>query len=165
MDVTPVMNPKIVMNLFSRQGRQLGLIVKILVVLLSVISLILIGCQTRPSDTEFALGKVEDVTEDLHHRLWAGFFEIGKEPFICKLTPDSSQELRLSVKKRTGAYKMARVSWERGSFWVKADDHALIVIYLDEEVTFSHLQIAPIKGFKVVRQFRELIEHPVRSIQ
>ena len=41
---------------------------------------------------------------------------------------------------------MVRVSWDRGSFWVKSDDHAYIIIYIDTEATFSHVQLATFEG-------------------
>jgi len=117
-----------------------------------------------PADQKVIWGKAQDVTEDLHHRLQAGLFEIGKDPFICELRPHSfgNEKLRLPFKQKTGAYKRAHISWERGSFSVRADDHALVVVYLDAEMVFSHVQIATVKGLQVVRNFREIVQHPVR---
>lgn len=163
MGVPPVMDPKTVTNLFFRPNKRLDLIVKGSVVILSFVVLSLCGCQKKPSDTEVVWGKAQDVTEDLHHRLQAGIFEIGKDPLICELSPYSPRKSRFPFEPRVGAYQFTHISWERGSFWVKTDDHALIVIYLDAESALSHIQIAPINGFQVIRQFRELIQHPVRE--
>lgn len=158
-----VMVQKAVTNRFSRQSKRIGLLVKIWVVLLGVIALTLGGCQRKPSETARLWGEAKDVTENLHHRLKAGIFEIGKDAFICELAPDSSWTLRMPFKQRTGAYKMARITWERGSFWVQTDDHALIVIYLDEETVFGHIQVAPAKGFFTIFQFREFLKTPIRD--
>ncbi|RKU12428.1 hypothetical protein C6503_17575 [Candidatus Poribacteria bacterium] len=113
-------------------------------------------------DTEGGWSEAKDVTEDLYHRLKSGIFEIGKDPLVCELVSSSSPRLKLPFKGKAGADKMARISWERGSFSVKADNNALIVIYLDEEATLSHVQIAPVNGFQLIRQFRSLIRHPIR---
>ena len=150
------------MNLFFRQSKRINLAFKVLVVLLCIVALGLSGCQELPSDTGVIWGESKDVTEDLYHRLKSGIFEIRKDPLVCKLISNSSPKLRLPFKRKAGAYKMARISWERGSFSVKSDDHALIVIYLDEEAVLNHIQIAPVKGFQLVRQFRLLIRHPIR---
>ncbi len=157
------MKPATATNLFFHPNKRLDLIVKASVVILSFVVFSLCGCPQKPADTKVVWGKAKDVTEDLHHRLQAGLFEVDKDPFICKLIPDSSRKLRLPFKWITGADKMARISWERGSFWVKSDDHALIVIHLDEETALSHIQIAPINGFQVHRKFREIIQHPIRE--
>lgn len=159
-----VMAQKVVTNRSSLQSkRKPGWLVKHSVVLLGVITFTLNGCQRNPSETAQIWGKTRDVTEDLHHRLQAGIFEIGKDAFICELAPDSSWTLRMPFKQRTGAYKMARITWERGSFWVQTDDHALIVIYLDEETVFGHIQVSPAKGFFTLFQFREFPETPIRD--
>lgn len=132
--------------------------------MLGIIAYFWNGCQKNTSDPTVIWGKVHDVTEDLHHRLQAGLFEIGKDPLICEII--NSQHSRkislLPFQKRIGAAKMVRISWERGSFWVKSDDHALVITYLDAEAALSHIQITSLKGFQVVLQFREIIEHPIR---
>ena len=164
MGVIPVMDTTTVMSLFTHRSRtqQFSLIVKGWVVGLSVIALVLGGCQKPTSHTKVISDKTQDVTEDLYHRLQAGTFEIGRDPFICELVPYPSRKSRFLFKPESGADKMTRISWDRGTFWVKTDDHALIVIYLDAEAILSHIQITPIKGFQVFRQFREFIRHPVR---
>lgn len=164
MGVPPVMDMITVTNPFSHPSKRLGFTIKGLIVLLLIIVLSLSSCQKMPSDREVIWGKAQDVTEDLHHRLQAGLFEIGKDPFICELIPHSfgNQKLRLPFKQKAGAYKRTRISWDRGSFSIRADDHALIVVYLDAEMTFSHVQIATVKGFQVVRNFREIVQHPIR---
>ena len=162
------MEPTAVTNLFFRLNKRLDLIVKGSLVILIFVVFSLCGCLKKASDMEVVWGRAEDFTEDLHHRLQAGIFEFGKDPFICELMPDlyhssSDGKWRLPFKPRTGAHQMTRIFWERGSFWVRSDDHALIVIHLDEEAGLSHIQIAPLKGFYLVRQFREKIEHPIRE--
>ena len=162
MDVPLVMAQTIVTKLSSHQNKRLGLPFKNLIVLLGVI-LLLSGCQRPPAEMSSLWGKTKDVTEDLHHRLQSGIFEIGKDPVICELIPELSWTLRIPFKSRTGAYEAARIAWERGSFWVQSDDHALIVVYLDEETIFNHVQVTPVKGFKILFQFRESLEKPVRD--
>ena len=163
MDVPLVMVQITATNLFSRQSKQLGLFIKGWVLLLIIIILTLSGCQRNPSDTESIWGESKDITETLHHRLQAGIFEIGKDAVICELIPEHSWSLRIPFKPRTGANETARISWERGSFWVQTDDHALIVIYLDEETILSHIQVTPMKGCRTLFQFREFINTPVRD--
>ena len=168
MGVPPVMDKTIVTNLFFHQNKRLGFVLTELTVLLCVISLSLGGCEKISPDTEVVWGKSEDVTEDLYHRLQAGIFELDKDPYVCEIVIDFekrttlSQKFGLPFKHRAGADKMTHISWERGSFWVKSDDHALVVFYLDAEAAYSHIQVAPIKGFQLVRQFSEHIRHPVR---
>ena len=163
MGVPPVMDMITVTNLFFRQSKPLGQIMKKLVILLNIILFAIVGCQGPTADSERDFGKAADVTEDLYHRLQAGLFEIGKEPFICEFVTDSPRKFEFPFRSRNGADQMARISWERGSFWIQTDDHALIVIYLDYETTLGHVQIAPSKGFQIVRQFREFIQRPVRG--
>ena len=163
MGVPLVMAQITATNLFPRQSKRLGSLIKGWVVLLGIITLTLSGCQRKPSDTRFIWGISKDITETLHHRLQARIFEIGKDAVICELIPKHSWSLRIPFKPRTGAHETARISWERGSFWVQADDHALIVVYLDEETILSHIQVTPMKGFQILFQFREFIKTPIRD--
>ena len=96
--------------------------------------LIVSNCQEPTSDNEDSLQKPHDVTEDLYHRLKAGIFEPGKDPMIFSLVkkPNLYQRLKLPFYSEAAPHEMARVSWERGTFWVKSDDHALVVIYMDK---------------------------------
>ena len=57
---------------------------------------------------------------------------------------------------------MARISWNGGSFWVKSDDHDLVVMYMDLEAIYSHVQIATLVGFEQSWEFRRKNEHPIR---
>ena len=149
-------------NLFSHPNKRLGaLLINRCIVLLGIIIFTLGGCQRNPSERVW--GQTKDVTEYLHHRLQAGIFELDKDPFIYELIPDSSRTLRMPFKRKTGAHETARISWERGSFWVQTDNHALIVVYLDEETVFSHIQVAPVKGFQTIIQFREFPKPPIRN--
>ena len=163
MDVPLAMARKTVTKLFSPQSKRLGLLIKGWVILLGIITLTLSSCDKTNLNTTLIWGKTKDVTENLHHRLQAEIFEIGKDPLICELIPEPSWKLRMPFKPITGAHETARISWARGSLWVKTDDHALIVIYLDEETIFNHIQIAPTKGFQILFQFREFLEIPVRD--
>ena len=95
MDVPLVMVQITATNLFSRQSKQLGLLIKGWVLLLIIIILTLSGCQSNPSDTESIWGESKDITETLHHRLQAGIFEIGKDAVICELIPEHSWSLRI----------------------------------------------------------------------
>ena len=164
MDVILVMDTMIVTNFFSHQSNQFGLIALALAGFVQIILLILGGCQNPNSDTSPTFGHQIDVTEDLYHRLKAGLFEVRKDPLICQVlkrrNPD--QKLRFPFSKEEAPHQMVRISWERGSFWVKSDNHALVVIYMDEEAIFSHVQVATLEGFATSRIFRESIEHPIR---
>ena len=88
----------------------------------------------------------------MHHRLKAGMFDPGIDPFVCELSGRTGKVSRGVV----------RVSWDRGSFRVQTDDHGKVVIYMDEEVTFSHVQMVSLKGLRLTSQFNEFREHPVR---
>lgn len=159
------MDQTAVMKAFFHQNKRHVLRLTFFAVMLNLIFCCWSGCEKSTSETVVVWGKVHDVTEDLHHRLQAGLFEIGKDPLICEIidSPRSGNISRLALKKKAGARKIARISWEGGSFWVKSDDHALIVTYLDAEAALSHIQIATSKGFQVTLQFREIIEHPIRQ--
>ena len=163
MGVPLVMDTITVTNLFFHRSKPLSRTVKKLVILLNIILFAILGCQGPAADSERDFGKAADVTEDLYHRLQAGLFEIGKEPFICEFVTNSPRKFEFPFSRRKGAYQMSRISWDRGSFWVQTDDHALIVVYFDDETTLGHIQIAPSKGFQIVRQFREFIQRPVRG--
>lgn len=152
------MDPKIVINSFFRQSNQLG---KLTVLALTM--LILSGCQNPTPDTSAVWGYEFDVTEDLYHNLEAGLFEPEKDPVICHIKKKNLyKKLRFPIYSEKAPHKMVRVSWERGSFWVKSDDHALVVIYMDPEATFSHVRIATLTGFSIDREFRNSIEPPIR---
>ena len=123
------------------------------------------GCQHSQSDTTSPVfGQHNDITEDLHHRLRAGLFEVGKDPVIAHIIkkPNVYSSLGLPFYSELAPYTMVRVSWERGSFWVKSDDHALVVIYMDMEATYSHVHLSTLDGFRSYRGFRQTIKHPIR---
>lgn len=157
------MKQKTVMNLFSHQNKPFALLVIGCILLLSVIALSVGGCQRNNAGTAMTWGKTKDVTEDLYHRLRAGIFEIGKDPLICELIPQRVWRLGIPFKHRTGSNETLRITWERGSFWVQSDDHALVVVYLDEETVFNHIEVTPTAGFHTLFQFRESVEVPVRD--
>ena len=133
-------------------------------ILVQISILLMSGCKNPTSDIPYALGGNVDVTEDLYHRLKAGLFEAGKDPVICEINQHSSlpQKLRFPFHSSKAPYTMIRVAWERGSFWVESDDRALVVIYMDPEAIFSHVQITTLEGFGATRQFRYRAEHPIR---
>ncbi len=159
MDVLLVMDTKIVINLFSHQSNQL---VKLMALVLA--TFILSGCQDSIVEDPNAFGYKFDVTEDLHHNLKAGLFEPEKDPMICHIIkkPNLYQKLGLPFYNNSAPHKMVRISWERGTFWVKSDDRALVVIYMDPETTYSHVQIATPKGLSSARVFKDKREIPVR---
>ena len=159
MDVIHVMDTKLVTNQFSRQGSWIRNLMA-----LALIVLIVSGCQKPTSDSEDSLRKPHDVTEDLYHRLKAGIFEPGKDPMVFRLVkqPNLYQRLKLPFYSEEAPRKMVRIFWDRGAFWVRSDDHALVVVYMDEEAIFSHVQVASLKEFSVDRRFAESRRHPVR---
>lgn len=163
MVVLLVMAQTTVTNLSSHQSKRFESVVKGWIVLLGIIMLTLSSCERKSLDGSPVWGKTKDVTENLHHRLQAEIFEIDKDPVICELIPKPSWTLRVPFKPRTGTREQVRISWERGSFWVKTDDHALVVIYLDKETVFGHIQVSPSNGFQILFQFRELLETPIRD--
>lgn len=126
--------------------------------------LIVSGCQGQTSQNSPTLGNKIDITEDLYHRLKANIFEPGKDPVICHVSksPNLFQKMIPLFYKESAPHQMVRVFWERGSFWIKSDDHALVVIYMDVEATYSHVHIAPLAGFSTPREFRDVYEHPIR---
>ena len=116
------------------------------------------GCQ-KSADRLDSFGKQKDLTEDLYHRLKAGMFKVGKEPVVCQIveTIDAS-----SLKLKRIPRGITRISWERGTFRVQSDDLGRVVIYMDEETLFSHVQVATLKGLGVNLLFFEDIKRPVR---
>ncbi|MYG05688.1 MAG: hypothetical protein F4039_01460 [Gammaproteobacteria bacterium] len=153
------MDTKLVTNQFSRQGSWLRNLMA-----LTLVVLIVSSCQKPTSDNEDSLGKLHDVTEDLHHRLKAGLFEPGKDPMVFRLAkqPNLYQRLKLPFYSEDAPHKMVRISWDRGTFWVRSDDHALVVVYMDKEAIFSHVQVATLTEFSADRRFIENRRHPVR---
>lgn len=110
------------------------------------------GCEKKAAEDIHAFGNKKDVTEDLHHRLKAGMFDPGIDPFVCEVSGKGGKV----------SHSIVRVSWDRGSFRVRSDDLGHVVIYMDEEAIFSHVQMAPLKGFILTSQFNEFRLHPIR---
>ena len=131
-----------------------------LVICVQIIVILMSGCQ---NSTLYTWGEELDITEDLYHRIKAGLFEVGEEPVVCHIVryPNLYTRLRLPFYSESAPHTMVRVSWERGSFLVKSDDQALVVIYMDSEVIFSHVHIATPEGFSNDREFRGKGEHPI----
>ncbi len=141
--------------------RRLG---RCLVAFTFLIVLICGGCEKKTVEIH-SFGQPKDVTEDLYHRLKSGMFEPGTDPFICQIVKiprvKSFTDL-LHTRSEKVPHQIARVSWDRGIFRVYADDMARVVIYMDEETLFSHVQIAVPKELGLSIEFREFIEHPFR---
>lgn len=114
-----------------------------------ILVLILSGCG------ELELDQGHDITEDLYHRLIAGIFEPGKDPFIIHV--------------RSGQHKtnypitesFVRFSSENGGFWVKSDETASVIMYMDKVATFSHIHFFVDRRYQV---FTIYIEHPTRPV-
>lgn len=119
-----------------------------------------VGCR-KPTDISHTFGKQKDLTEDLHHRLKADMFEIGKEPVVCRITQIANSGANMP-ELISAPHEIARISWDRGAFRVRSDDLGFIVIYMDEEVLFSHVHVATHERFVVNLLFFEEIKHPVR---
>ena len=134
-----------------------------LAVVFQIAALLMGGCQT-PTPDSINLGKVSDTTEDLHHRLKIGMFEPETDPVIVLIEKKTNlnKKLKLPFYDKRVPHAMLRISWARGKFWVQADDHALVVIYMDQEAIFSHVQIATSDKFSLVRKIREKIRIPIR---
>lgn len=165
MDVIPVMNPIILTNKFFRQSNGHGKpIFLILTLLVQIMLFILSGCQTPTSNTYIDLGHGIDISENIYHRLKAGLFEIRKDPVILRVMKKPTLKTKIFHPRdlETAPHKMVRISWELGSFFVKSDDRALVVIYLNKEAAFSHIQVTPLKGFNLNQHFRESVQHPIR---
>jgi hypothetical protein len=142
--------------------------VRTALLLITAIICFCFGCQSKVDDID-AFGKTKDVTEDLHHRLKAGIFKPGIDPFVCQiLKPTSIFNFRATfrlgprLKFQAVPRQKVRLSWDRGAFHIESDDQARVVIYMDEESTFSHVQIAPRKGLGLGVQFREINKRPFR---
>lgn len=160
MDVLPATDTIIAMKCFSHLNSRLGTRALASVMLVLLMS----GCQPPEIGPTPTLSLKTDITEDLYHRLKAGLFTAGTDPMIIRIEKDPIffHELEIPFYIDEAPYKMMRVSWERGSFWVKPDNHALVVIYLDPEATYSHVEIATLRGYTNAREFRVGYEHPIR---
>lgn len=154
------------MRCFFRQSKELGSpSVFALVMLVQITALLINGCQdSRFNTTSPTFGHSSDITEDLYHRLKAGLFEPEKDAVIAHIqkTRNFFHKLRLPFYDNDAPHTMVRISWDRGSFWVKSDDHAYVVIYMDAEAIFSHVQIDTFEGFGSAREFRNRNEKPIR---
>lgn len=135
-----------------------------LILTVQITLLIQSGCQTPTPHTPRALGPGIDITENIYHRLKAGLFEIKKDPVILRVVKKPAQDTKffhpLDLKK--APHTMVRVSWELGSFFVKSDNRALVVIYLNNEAALSHIQVAPLEGFNLNQHFREKVQPPIQ---
>ena len=124
------------------------------VVMFLMVFIPLLGaCHTEVDDID-DFGKTTDVTESVHHRFKAGMFDPVIDPFICEIIePKTIREV---------PHQLTRISWDRGAFWVQADDKGSVVIYMDEEALFSHVQIATVKNLERAVIFREHLIRPIR---
>lgn len=138
-------------NSFFRLCKRLAFFTIIVVFLLG-------GCH-KSTDIRDTFGKQKDLTEDLYHRLKAGMFKVGEEPIVCQIVETLEAS---SLKLKTVPHVITRISWERGTFRVQSDDLGRVVIYMDEETLFSHVQVATLKGLGINLLFFEDIERPVR---
>lgn len=165
MDVHPVME-RVVMQCFFRQNnRCVGCIALGFAIWVLMTGLLTSGCQNSKLDTTApVLGQYSDLTEDLHHRLQAGLFVPGKDPVVAHIIRHEKRidKLRLPFINEDAPHTNVRISWERGSFWVKSDDHAHVVIYMDWEATLSHVQLTTFKGFGNSRVFSDRDKIPIR---
>lgn len=154
------------MRCFSHQNnRFIGFIDFGLAIFVLMIGLLTSGCQNpRLDTTDSVLGQRSDITEDLHHRLQSGLFIPGKDPVVAHIIRHENliDKLRLPFINQDAPHTNVRISWERGSFWVKSDDHAHVVIYMDWEATLSHVQLTTFKGFGNSRVFSDRDEIPIR---
>lgn len=114
--------------------------------------LCLLAALTSSCHREIALGKGHDLTEDLHHRLIARLWRPNQEPMIVGIYHDEKPVRHIPV----------RLTWERGTFSVWPADTGLVVFYMDEEATFSHVVVNCQKGNYVALQFRSFYGHPIR---
>ena len=154
------------MRCFSRRNNWfVGLMAFGLVVFVLIVGFLINDYQNSKLDTTArVLGQHTDITEDLHHRLQAGLFIPGKDPVISQVVRRENRidKLRLSFINKDAPHTNVRISWERGSFWVKSDDHAHVVMYMDWEATLSHVQLTTLKGFGSMRVFSDRDHIPFR---
>ena len=143
MDSTIVMN-----RYFHRNSDAGGLRAALLA--LSLCTVALNGCY-HPAE---GFGKERDLTDDLHHRLQSGLFRPASDPTILQLYKDNSD--------KRAPHQIVRLSWEKGSLLIRADDHALIVFYMDQEATLSHAKVSSAKDIGLALQFRADYQHPIR---
>ena len=153
-------------KMFFSQSNLLGnLMLFSLIIFIQTIVNFMSGCQTSTSIRP-TFGQTSDLTEDMYHRLKAGLFEPENDPMIAEIIRKKSKnpfhKIGFPFYSNKAPHTMVRLSWERGSFWVKSDDHAYIVIYMDMEATFSHVQLATLEGFGNIRKFRAGNERPIR---
>lgn len=136
-----------VTNSFHRPYKEMACLAAIVVLVF-----ISEGCEKKVAEDGNAFGKRKDVTEDLHHRLKAGMFDPSTDPFVCEI---------ISIRGQV-SHGIVRISWDRGTFRVRADDLGKVVMYMDEESVFSHIQMAVYKRFALSTQFREFHDPPIR---
>ena len=101
-------------------------------------------------------GAATDITEDLHHRMMSGVMNLQKEPLIVSV-PNPENRAR----DVPNAY--IRVSWELGTFWVKANDNGLLVTHWNTDVIYGHVTVTGSNAGKGTRRyFLEYPHHPVK---
>ena len=102
------------------------------------------------------LGMNQDITEDLHHRLSAGMFKPGKDPFFIRIHTRGR-----SSKSQPAVGSFVHFSWENGSFSVKADEGASVVMYMDTEAIFSHINFSADRRYSLSTLYTEYPQRPV----
>ena len=140
---------ELVVNLFThRSSTDLNSIFEFSILLICIIVLNLGACR-EPTVGE---GYIRDITDDLYHRLRAGIFEPENEPCVVRMVLPSG---------RVTPGALLRVSWEHGSFRVKSNQDALVVMYMDTEAILNHVRIENISTGSTMLLFMEHPTHPI----
>ena len=96
-----------------------------------------------------------DLTDEIYHRVVAGFFVPECEPLVYRLTKDPES-------RASNGY--VRFSWEFGTFAIGAQDDGLIAVYLDENAAYGHITTAPSENLASASLvFMERPTHPIRQ--
>jgi hypothetical protein len=110
---------------------------------------LLVACEDKAPLT---FGHAKDISDDLYHRLRAGLFVPVRDPVILQVFKNRA--------KAPG--EILRVTWERGSFQVKTDRNAHLVVFMDREAISSHVNIAGPDYAGMALQFRSNMEGPIK---
>ena len=128
-------------------------IAKFFLVVFCILVLILSSCH------ELELHQGHDITEDLHHRLISGLFEPGKDPFIIHIRSRGRNETSRPI-----VESYVRFSSVNGSFWVKSNEGASVIMYMDTEATFSHIHFFVDKRHQVFTIYVREPTYPVQTM-
>lgn len=92
-----------------------------------------------------------DITEDLHHRLLAGIFDVTTESYIIEC-PFRNNEI--PILRDFDKRDYIDFNWEKGGFSVQMNKDSQVIVYLNHDTVYGHIKITARQNL-IARNFYE----------